>query len=62
MKYVVIDEKGNILISEKSEEVDTFLVREDGLYHLISIYGKYITHETFQVFNHKIYRIDSVIF
>ena len=62
MVYVVIDEKGNLHITEKSEEVDNFLSRGEGLFHVISIYGRYVTHETFQVYEKKIHRINAVIF
>ena len=62
MKYVIVDEKGNIIITEDTNQVDIFLTKEDGLYHLITIYGKYVVHETFQVHNKKIYRIDAITF
>jgi hypothetical protein len=60
MVYVVLNEKGDILVTQDIKQVDNFLVREDGLYHLISVYGKYVTHEVFQTVNHKIHRIDSM--
>ena len=62
MKYVIVDEKGNIIITEDTNQVDNFLSREDGLYHLISVHGKYVTHEVFQIHEKKIYRIDAVNF
>jgi len=62
MKYVVINEKGDILVTQDNKQVDDFLVREDGLYHLISMYGRYVTHEVFQVYDKKIHRIDAVTF
>ena len=62
MYYIIIDEKGNLYITEKSEEVDNFLSRGEGLFHVISVYGRYVTHETFQVHEKKIHRIDAVNF
>jgi len=58
MKYVVIDKEGNILITEKSEEVDRVLKSKEGIFYVIAVYGSPFSIEKYQTAHGKIYRID----
>jgi len=60
MKYIIVDGRGNIMISQDSKEVDIFLTKGEGVFHIINIYGNYVYVEKYQVENGKIYRVDSV--
>jgi len=59
MVYVVISQENDILVTNDSREVDKFLKSKEGAFYILSKYGNYVTCETYQTYNGKIYRIDS---
>jgi len=58
MYYVIIDGKGNLHTTEKSEEVDEILKSKEGIFYVITIYNSPLTIEKYQTAHGKIYRID----
>lgn len=60
MKYIIIDQKGNITITEDSKEVDKTLFAKEGIFYVISIYPNFVTCEQYQVHNKKIYEINAI--
>jgi uncharacterized surface protein with fasciclin (FAS1) repeats len=60
MKYVIISEKGEVNVFEKSNEVDEFLSKSNGVFYIVNMFNKHIYVEKYEVENGKIYRIDSV--
>ena len=59
MLYVIVDEKGNTLVTQDSKTVDEFMKQKEGAFYVLSKYGNYVTAELYQTYNGKIYRIDS---
>ena len=60
MYYIVIDQKGNLHITEKSEEVDEILRQREGVFYVITVYNSPVTVEKYQTAHGKIYRIDAL--
>jgi hypothetical protein len=62
MKYVVVKDGREIKEFQDIEEVNKYILQEDGHYYIISVFPIHITIEEYQVYNKKAYRIDAVNF